>query len=847
MEPQVDPLGADDPDRIGPFALLGVLGTGGMGRVYLGESQGGRKVAVKVVRPTLADEPEFRSRFRREVEAARQMNSIYTAGLVDADPDAAQPWMATRFINGRSLQQQIRADGPLDADAVLTLGLGVAEALSTIHAAGYVHRDLKPSNVVIDQYGPHVIDFGIISNALADSVLTRTGQVIGTPGYMSPEQLMGWRIDGATDVYAFGALLHFAATGFPPPVAASGEPDAAALSDPRLAEIVGACLARDPQGRPTASALVHRLSAALPGTAASGGAASGGAADSASVRSTVSAQKVPASAGGVATVPPATTGSTPSGGTSISSPGSSAWGSGSAPGGPAPAPAGPARRRVLAAAAAVAVLAAAGLLVPQLWGQPDPAPTSACPALPGDGGMTFVRAAADGECYGLADSALAADGPEAGFGRDPVARRLQAKLFSSNRLTLPVTADDLTVVWLGALSCPAYGADGTTCADGREYDAERQELQALQLAQSRGDLRGRVHVVIANAGADMRHAQDVAALLVAHRAAFGRLVVLGGGDSRAVTKTAIRTLVGAGVPVVAPELSSDDEGPGTPFVDAPGYLQLTGPNQAWASSAVSFVARYTPPGGRQLLVYHVPDPSDLYAESLARDLQFAARDEPRTAAQPARIIGSAAEIPRTVCLDQAGGQGAGGDTPAALFFADRWNTFGALADRLTELCGARGPALVIGNDSVNRFMTNDAARSAVRAPWPLAYFTNGVQCAEVEAAARRDPGGEAAALLAATRTLLRACDPAAGSQQMGDGVSRFWDAVALADKVVPGGGGTALADVVFDGANGRVTVRDGRVVRDPKNRPQLLCVLTVDRSGTGDRSVANCDRAFTGR
>ena len=255
------------------------------------------------------------------------------------------------------------------------------------------------------------------------------------------------------------------------------------------------------------------------------------------------------------------------------------------------------------------------------------------------------------------------------------------------------------------------------------------------------------------------------------------------------------------------------------------------------------MAQHSPSSGRQIFVYHVRDPSDLYTESLARNAQFAARAEPRTAAQPARIIGSPTELTTSVCLDGA----PPGTTPAALFFADRWTTFGAVAARLTELCGAHGPALLVGSDSVNRFMTNDNARSAIRAPWPLAYFRKGAQCSEVAALAARSPGGEAGQLLTGARTLLGECDPDHGSVQMGDYVSLFWDAVALADRTVPASGGTGLIATTFTGTIGTLTVRDGRLVRPTDAALRPICVFTVDRSGTGDRSAANCDRAFTGR
>ena len=860
MDPQFRPLDTGDPRRIGPFDLLGVLGSGGMGKVYLGQSPGGRRVAVKVVQESLAHHQEFRSRFRREIDAARQMNSLYTAALVDADPDAPLPWMATRYINGRSLQGEVSTDGPMSTRGALEVGVGIAEALEKIHEAGYVHRDLKPSNVVIDQYGPHVIDFGIIMKAAEDSGLTQAGQIIGTPGYMSPEQLAGRRVDSPSDIFSFGATLYYAATGSPPPRVELRDPDVSAVPDPALAELVRHCMTPDPAARPTAPELVGALIAALSpaaatapvtssaaGTAAAGagaaGAGSGTAGPPVATPPTVPPQTVqprptppPALVTALPTPTPVASrpplqGPAPTGGT----------------GGARP----PARRRgvlLAALAATVAVVLTVAFLLPKFWRSDgaDPVTTAGagCGALAANGPTTAVARGADGECYGFTDTARADDAAEAGFGHDPAARQLQAKLFATNRLDLPSQPNDLTVVWFGALTCPDDAGRAGVCKDGRVYDVERQQLQALQLSQARGDLRGRVHVVVANAGSDMRYARELAALLVAHRTALGRVVAIGGGDSRASTKAAFHTLLDAGIPFVTPTLSSDDEVPGLPFIDAPGFVQTTDPNKSWARAGVSFVARYSP-RGRQVLVYHVSDPTDLYTESLARDVQFEAGAEPRTSARPARIVSSAAQLPRSICH---GTPSTDGSAPPAVFFADRWNTFGAFAAALTALCGPQGPAMVIGNDSVNRFMTNDAARATLQAPWPLAYFKKGVQCSEIAARATADPKSEAATLLRWARGMLRLCDPANGSVQMGDYVATFWDSVVLADRMLPlDGSRSPLADVTLDGSAATLTVTGGRLVRSQGALLQPLCVYAVDRSSTVGRAVGNCDPAFTGR
>ncbi len=183
-----------------------------MGQVYLGRSAGGRLVAVKVIRPELAGEPGFRARFAREVAAARNVSGLFTALVVDADADGPVPWLATAYVPGPSLAEAVEAYGPLPAGSVLTLAAGLAEGLAAIHAAGVVHRDLKPSNVMLADDGPRVIDFGI-SRAMEASVLTQSGTVMGSPGFMSPEQAEGGVVGPPSDVFSLGSVLTFAATG----------------------------------------------------------------------------------------------------------------------------------------------------------------------------------------------------------------------------------------------------------------------------------------------------------------------------------------------------------------------------------------------------------------------------------------------------------------------------------------------------------------------------------------------------------------------------------------------------------------------------------------------------------
>ncbi|MEU6662086.1 LamG-like jellyroll fold domain-containing protein [Streptomyces sp. NPDC046821] len=260
----------DDPRSIGGYQLLGRLGAGGMGQVFLGRSPGGRQVAVKVVHAALVDRPDFRSRFRREVQAARAVSGAFTAPVIDADPDAAGPWLVTSYIAGPSLEKAVTDRGPMPAPQVFALAAGLAEALVSIHGAHLVHRDLKPSNVLLAADGPRVIDFGI-ARVVESSSLTVTGQALGSPGFMSPEQVNGEEISPASDVFSLGTVLAYAATGGNP--FGNGHlasifyrvvhdtPDLDAVTDPALCALIADCLAKDPARRPTPRQLLARCAA----------------------------------------------------------------------------------------------------------------------------------------------------------------------------------------------------------------------------------------------------------------------------------------------------------------------------------------------------------------------------------------------------------------------------------------------------------------------------------------------------------------------------------------------------------------------------------------------------------
>ncbi len=257
--------GTSDPVRIGDYAVLGRLGHGAMGRVFLARSPGGRPVAVKVIRPELADDSGFRERFRQEVAAMRAVGGFWTAAVVDADPDAL--WLATEYVPGPTLHTAVTSHGPLPVPALRRLVAGLAEALAAIHGTGLVHRDLKPANVLLAADGPRVIDFGI-AKALESVDLTATGMFVGTPGFLSPEQIEGRDATPASDVFALGAVLVYAATGAGP----FGTGDAAGLlyravhADPDLARVpaelrglLARCLARDPSARPSPADLLAEV------------------------------------------------------------------------------------------------------------------------------------------------------------------------------------------------------------------------------------------------------------------------------------------------------------------------------------------------------------------------------------------------------------------------------------------------------------------------------------------------------------------------------------------------------------------------------------------------------------
>jgi Protein kinase domain len=264
----VEPLRRWDPVQVGGYILIGRLGAGAMGQVYLGRSAAGRLVAVKTIKVEYADEPDFRTRFSHEVAAARRVSGAFTAAVVAADPEADVPWLATAYVPAPSLSTLVRSAGPLSVPAVRWLAAGCAEALESIHGTGLVHRDLKPSNVLVSPDGPRVIDFGI-ARAAERIQLTLTRGAVGTPAFMAPEQARdGRHATAASDVYSLGATMLFASTGHGPyqgdtvmdvlAQLATRPPDLADLPA-GLADVVTACLDPDPGKRPTSASLLTRL------------------------------------------------------------------------------------------------------------------------------------------------------------------------------------------------------------------------------------------------------------------------------------------------------------------------------------------------------------------------------------------------------------------------------------------------------------------------------------------------------------------------------------------------------------------------------------------------------------
>ena len=278
----MESLRPGDPVNVGGYQLIGRLGAGGMGQVFLGVSPGGRKVAVKLLHPDHVGTAQFRERFAREIQAARRVGGFHTAPVVDADPDADPPWMVTAYIQGPSLQDAVDGRGPLSAAEVRALGAGLAEGLAAIHGCGLVHRDLKPSNVILAGDGPRIIDFGI-ARAVGASTMTTAGAVVGTYAYMSPEQARGDPAGPPSDVFSLASTMVFAAVGRPPfgrePMGAviyriaCEPPDLTGVPEGSFRRLIAECLDKVPANRPDLAVVLARLTGPGLTTAATGAAA----------------------------------------------------------------------------------------------------------------------------------------------------------------------------------------------------------------------------------------------------------------------------------------------------------------------------------------------------------------------------------------------------------------------------------------------------------------------------------------------------------------------------------------------------------------------------------------------
>ena len=271
----MEDLRADDPQTIGPYRLIRRIGSGGMGVVYLAHDASGTEVALKLVRPELADDPTFRPRFRREVQAGQRVSGVCTAKYLDADLESDRPYLVTEYVAGGNLADYVAANGPLAGDQLVGLAVGLAEAIVAIHASGVIHRDLKPSNVLMAATGPKVVDFGI-SHAADGTSVTQSGVIVGSPAWMAPEQAQGRESTPAVDVFSWGATVAFAATGRSPfgegrPEAiiyrvVHEEPDLGGV-DTRIRSVVVEALRKEPLARPTSDqTLVSVVRSAMGGS-----------------------------------------------------------------------------------------------------------------------------------------------------------------------------------------------------------------------------------------------------------------------------------------------------------------------------------------------------------------------------------------------------------------------------------------------------------------------------------------------------------------------------------------------------------------------------------------------------
>ncbi len=608
-----------------------------MGRVFLARSPGGRLMAVKVIRADLAGDPGFRARFVREVAAARRVSGLFTAPVVDADPTASLPWLVTGFVNGPSLAEAVREHGALPVASVLALAAALAEGLAAIHAAGVVHRDLKPSNVLLAADGPRVIDFGI-SRAVDATQMTRTGVVIGSPAFMSPEQVEGSAVGPTSDVFSLGSVLAFAATGEGPfgsglPTAqmyrvVHGTPHLDRLPGP-VRPLVERCLAKDPEQRPTATQFLAELTAAHPSAA--------DLADwlPASILATAGTQHRP---GGTTAAESQTTDvvqSAPPGTHEKPVAGKRRW------------------RWVVSGVAAVLAVGAVGAGLAVAPGHSTGSSSLRSATRPGTpvawcrvsgpaNGQTRIiawKSPQDLECVGYSDSGFVFTNHAPG-GQAPLQALQDERLQFDQQQVFQLNQRADQAAENGQTEFSLVYFAGITAGPDENYDSgQAEELEGLMVAQELA-LQGPgpvVKVIIANGGSKMQDAVPVARMIIALAARDPRLLgVVGLDRSIEQVKQAIGLFNASGIPVVATTLSADGIGGTYPHYD-PYYFQLSADNSTEAKLILRYIQEVIPQYFRQprkeyysagqiqakkiLIYWPSADPGDLYTSTLVADLK----------------------------------------------------------------------------------------------------------------------------------------------------------------------------------------------------------------------------------
>jgi ABC-type branched-subunit amino acid transport system substrate-binding protein len=750
----LEELQAGDPPQIGPYLLLGRLGAGGMGRVFKGRSPGGRPVAVKVIRPELAEDPEFRARFAREVTAARRVSGVFTAPVVDDDPTAPLPWLVTAFVDGPSLSEAVNKHGPLPVASVLALAAGLAEGLNAVHAAGVVHRDLKPSNVLLAADGPRVIDFGI-SRAMDATHLTQTGILIGSPPFMSPEQVEGGTVGPASDVFSLGSVLVFAATGEGP--FGTGSPTALlyrvvnvtprldGLSGP-VRPLVERCLVKDPGQRPTAAQFLAELRAAHPS-----------AADlsdwlPASILSAAASSRPAAAGHGTE---PAASVPTLTGSGTHHWPGSAAPAEQQAAGAVGSAPAGRLRWRrwAVSGVAAMVVLGLAGVGLAVAPGHSTAssslrgATRAAAAAAPCRASGPSTRILAwkspqdDVECVGYSGSGFvfANHGSE-----DPLQALQDKRLQFDQQQVFQLNQQADRAANNGRTEFSLVYFAGITAGPDENYDSgQAEELEGLMVAQEYELQAGSgpvFKVIIANGGSKMQDAVPVARMITALAARdSGLLGVVGLDRSIQEVKQAIGLFNASGIPVVATTLSADGIGGTSPHYDH-YYFQLSASNSTEANLILRYIQQVVPRYFKQphlvynsagqiqaqkILIYRpTADPSDLFTTTLVSDLK---REAPLLkglptlpAPQVTQHLGT--DLCGAATVDIYAGRH---DRPTS--GSSQLDDFSHFLQIIEDDCNSDTRPFIIADDGVSRFIADPAERDQSGLGEPkISYVTNGI-------------------------------------------------------------------------------------------------------------------------